>query len=240
MTEDYLKTIIQYLIKIVNNGGVSDKGISEKLDEVIAAVSNIKISAESVNLNTDEVEAKLDTLNQSIINNGSNSDIVEKLTALGTKLDTIKAAVDILKTNIESVDTHIQSNTQALNNAAGDINTHLDNIDTHIQSLTQALNNGVGVVNEKQDATNNNITSISQKMLVSGIINPTHIAAVAAGDTTFDQHVVLCNITDNNISVTIMAADDSQNTTIVLAPGWNPVVVKSITGAVENTLVYGY
>lgn len=153
MTEDYLKTIVQYLIKIVNNSSVSDKGISEKLDEVIAAVSNIKISAESVNLNTDEIEAKLDTLNQSVINN---------------------------------------------------------------------------------------ITSISQKMLISGVINPTHIAAVAAGNTTFDQNVVLCNITNDNISVTIMAADDSQNTTIVLAPGWNPVVVKSITGAVENTLVYGY
>ena len=240
MTEDYLKTIVQYLIKIVNNSGVSDKGISEKLDEVIAAVSNIKISAESVNLNTDEVEAKLDALNQSVIANGDNSDIVDKLTILGTKLDTIKAAVDILKTNIESVDNHIQSNTQALNNAAGDINTRLDNIDTHIQNLTQALNNGIGVVNEKQDTINNNITSISQKMLVSGIINPTHIAAVTTGDTTFDQNVVLCNITNDNISVTIMAANDSQNTTIILAPGWNPVVVKSITGAVENTLVYGY
>lgn len=240
MTENYLKTIIQYLIKIVNNSGISDKGISEKLDEVIDAVSNIKISAESVNLNTDEVEAKLDTLNQSIIANGDNSDIAEKLTTLGTKLDTIKAAVDVLKTNIESVDTHIQSNTQALNNAAGDINTRLDNIDTHIQSLTQALNNGIGVVNEKQDTNNNNITSISQKMLASGIINPTHIVAVAAGDTTFDQHVVLCNTTNDNISVTIMAADDSQNTTIILTPGWNPVVIKSITGAVENTLVYGY
>lgn len=161
MDEKYLETIVQYLIKIANNNSsTSDKGITEKLDEVIAAV-------------------------------------------------------DVLKTNIESVDTHIQSN-------------------------TQALNNGIGVVNDKQDAANNNITSISQKMLVSGIINPTHIAAVAAGNTTFDQHVVLCNITNDNISVTIMAADDSQNTTIILAPGWNPVVVKSITGAVENTLVYGY
>ena len=240
MNEKYLETIVQYLIKIVNDNSVSDKGIAEKLDKVVAAVSNIKISAESVNLNTDEVEAKLDTLNQSVIDNGDNSDIVEKLTTLGTKLDTIKAAVDVLKTNIESVDTHIQSNTQALNNAARDINTRLDNIDTHIQGLTQDLNNNIGIVNDKQDAINNNITSISQKMLVSGIINPTHIATVTAGDTTFDQNVVLCNITDNNISVTIMAANDSQNTTIILTPGWNPVVVKSITGAAENTLVYGY
>lgn len=215
MTEDYLKTIVRYLIKIVNNSGVSDKGISEKLDEVIAAVSNIKISAESVNLNTDEVEAKLDTLNQSIIANGDNSDIVDKLTALGTKLDTIKTAVEVLKTNIESVDTHIQSN-------------------------TQALNNGIGVVNDKQDTINNNITSISQKMLVSGIINPTHVVAVPAGDTTFGQNVVLCNITKYYLTVTITAANDITAQSIVLAPGWNPVVIKSITGAVENTLVYGY
>lgn len=66
MNEKYLETIVQCLIKIANNGGSSDTDISEKLDEVITAVSNIKISAESVNLNTDEVEAKLDTLNQSI------------------------------------------------------------------------------------------------------------------------------------------------------------------------------
>lgn len=215
MTEDYLKTIVQYLIKIVNNSGVSDKGISEKLDEVIAAVSNIKILAESVNLNTDEVEAKLDTLNQSIIANGDNSDIVDKLTALGTKLDTIKIAVDVLKTNIESVDTHIQSN-------------------------TQALNNGIGVVNDKQDTINNNITSISQKMFVSGIINPTHVVAVPAGDKIFGRNVVLCNITKDYLTVTITAANNTNAISIVLAPGWNPVVVKSITGAVENTLVYGY
>lgn len=240
MNEKYLETIVQYLIKIVNDNSVSDKDIAGKLNQVIEAVSNIKISAESVNLNTDELEAKLDTLNQSVIDTGDNSDIVEKLTTLGTKLDTIKAAVDVLKNNIESIDTHIQSNTQALNNAAENINTRLDNIDTHIEGLTQTLNNNIGIVNDKQDAINNNITSISQKMLVSGIINPTHIATVTAGDTTFDQNVVLCNITDNNISVTIMAANDSQNTTIILTPGWNPVVVKSITGAVENTLVYGY
>ena len=63
MNEKYLETIVQYLIKIANNNSsTSDKGITEKLDEVIAAVSNIKISAESVNLNTDELEDKLDSL----------------------------------------------------------------------------------------------------------------------------------------------------------------------------------
>ena len=240
MNEKYLETIVQYLIKIVNDNSVSDKGIAEKLDKVVAAVSNIKISAESVNLNTDEVEAKLDTLNQSVIANGDNSDIINELTTLGTKIDTIKTAVDVLKTNIESVDTHIQSNTQSVNTAAGNINTRLDNIDTHIQGLTQDLNNGIGTVNDKQDTANNYWSSAVQRMPVNGYINPTHMMPVSEGDTTFDQNVVLCNITDNNITVSVTAADDTTAQSIVLTPGWNPVIVKAITGATANTLIYGW
>ena len=240
MNEKYLETIVQYLIKIVKDNSVSDKGIAEKLDKVVAAVSNIKISAESVNLNTDEVEAKLDTLNQSVIVNGDNSDIINELTTLGTKIDTIKTAVDVLKTNIESVDTHIQSNTQSVNTAAGDINTRLDNIDTHIQGLTQDLNSGISTVNDKQDTSNNYWASVAQRMPVNGYINPTHMMPVVTGDTTFDQNVVLCNITDNNITVSVTAADDTTAQSIVLTPGWNPVIVKAITGATANTLIYGW
>lgn len=184
MNEKYLETIVQYLIKIANNNNsVPDKGITEKLDEVIAAVSNIKISAESVNLNTDEVEAKLDILNQSVIANRDNSDIVDKLIVLGTKLDSIKTAID---------------------------------------------------------TTNNYWDSVSQRIPVNGYINPTHMMPVVAGDTTFDQNVVLCNITDNNITVSVTAADDTAAQSIVLTPGWNPVIVKAITGATANTLIYGW
>lgn len=142
MIENYLATIVQYLIKIVNNNSVPDKGITEKLDEVIDAVSNIKISAESVNLNTDELEDKLDSL--------------------------------------------------------------------------------IGV------------------QLKQNFLNPTHLGIVSEGDTTFEQNVVLCNITDNNITVTVTAADDTAAQSIVLTPGWNPVIVKAITGATANTLIYGW
>lgn len=143
MNEKYLETIVQYLIKIVNNNNsASDEGITEKLDEVIAAVSNIKISAESVNLNTDELEDKLDSL----------------------------------------IDAQLKQN----------------------------------------------------------FLNPTHLGIVSEGDTTFDQNVVLCNITDNNITVSVIAADDTAAQSIVLTPGWNPVIVKAITGATANTLIYGW
>lgn len=208
MTEDYLKTIVQYLVKIVNNSGVSDKDISDKLDEVIAAVSNIKISAESVNLNTDEVEAKLDTLNQSIIANGDKTDIIEKLTVLGTKLDTVKSSIEAINTSIESVETGLgQLIVQNYNK--------LHDIDTKVQS-------------------------IGNSMLNNGMVNPRHIKTVPAGDFTLEPFGVLCNITNDYLTVTVTAADDVTAQTITLAPGWNPVIVKSITGAVENTLVYGY
>jgi len=142
MIENYLATIVQYLIKIVNNNGASDNGITEKLDEVITAVSNIKISAESVNLNTDELEDKLDSL--------------------------------------------------------------------------------IGV------------------QLKQNFLNPTHLGIVSEGDTTFEQNVVLCNITDNNITVSVTAADDTVAQSIILTPGWNPVIIKAITGATANTLIYGW
>lgn len=142
MNERYLETIVQYLIKIINNNSVTDKGITEKLDEVIAAVSNIKISAESVNLNTDGLEDKLDSL--------------------------------------------------------------------------------IGV------------------QLKQNFLNPTHLGIVPEGDTTFEQNVVLCNITDNNITVTVTAADDITAQSIVLTPGWNPIIVKAVSGVTINTLIYGW
>lgn len=153
MNEKYLETIVQYLIKIVNNNSVSDKGIVEKLDEVVDAVSNIKISAESVNLNTDELENKLDSIYSSLSN----------------------------------------------------INEDINNI------------------------------KIKQHYL-----NPTHLGIVSEGDTEFGKNVVLCNITDNNITVTATGADDTTPQSIVLTPGWNPVIVKAVSGATANTLIYGW
>ena len=63
---------------------------------------------------------------------------------------------------------------------------------------------------------------------------------VSEGDTTFEQNVVLCNITDSNITVNVTAADDTAAQSIVLTPGWNPVIVKAITAATANTLIYGW
>ena len=110
------------------------------------------------------------------------------------------------------------------------ITSKLDSIDTHIQELTQALNTAVGTINDKQDSL----------ILEHNYMNPKHIAPVVAGDTTFPQSVVLCNISGNDLVVTVTATSDSSSTQVTLSPGWNPIVVSSITGATENTLLYGY
>lgn len=172
------------------------QAMSDKLDEVISAVGNIKISADSINLNTDTLEA--------------------------------------IMTN---VDTHVQSTTEALNNGLGQVNENIVNMDTHVQSTTQAINNATSVINDRQDANTAQVTLLADNRKY---LNPTHIASVAAGDTQFPQNVVLCNITDDNLTVTVTAADDTNSVSVVLAPGWNPIIVKSITDAIENTLVYGY
>lgn len=151
--DNYLETIIQYLLRIVNKISSSDENVNNKLDEVVQAVSNIKIQAESVNLNTDEVENKLDILNKSILDN---------------------------------------------------------------------------------------LKNIHNSQLYKGFVQPTHIAPVVSGDTTFTQNVVLCNITNDYLTTTVIAKDDDTAQSIVLAPGWNPVIIKSVIGVIDNTLIYGY
>lgn len=182
MNDKYLVTIIQYLIKILESQGGSNSGVSNKLDEVIQAVSNIKISAESVNLNTDELESKLTT-----------------------------------------------------------INTNIENLIQKLNNINSTISSGFTTTNTKQDESKNaNIAAINAATNKLAIMNPTHIAPVSAGDVTFNNNVTLCNITDENITITVTAAGDTIEQSIVLTPGWNPIVVKSIKGATANTLLYGY
>lgn len=93
---------------------------------------------------------------------------------------------------------------------------------------------------ETLNSINNNVESIVSNLKNSNFLNPSHLGIVTEGDTTFNQNVVLCNITNDNITVTITAANDSTAQSVTLTPGWNPVIVKRITGATANTLVYGW
>ena len=192
MNDRYLVTIIQYLVKILENQGGSSSGVSDKLDEVIEAVSNIKISAESVNLNTDELEDGLNTINTNVLT------IKDNTNGLIDKLDGITSAINTLGTKLDTINTGINESKQAI----------------------------VASVN----ATTNKLA----------LMIPTHLGIVAAGDTEFGKNVTLCNISNDNITITVTAAEDTAEQSIVLTPGWNPIVVKSIKGATANTLLYGY
>lgn len=193
MNDRYLVTIIQYLVKILENQGGSSSGVSDKLDEVIEAVSNIKISAESVNLNTDELEAKLDTIN--------------------TNITLLKEAV----------------------------NNGFNNVYDKFADNTNAINAGFKVVTVRQEESKQaNVAAVNHATNKLALMMPTHLGIVAAGDTEFGKNVTLCNISNDNITITVTAAGDTAEQSIVLTPGWNPIVVKFIKGATANTLLYGY
>lgn len=182
------QTIIQLLVKLIDVTNNKNTELTQKLDDVVTAISNIKISADSINLNTDELE---------------------------TKLDSTIAAVN-------TVNTSIQSQIEIINNVLDNTSTISNNINDIQSNSYDSLQNIIGFNNR------------------FNIMNPSHLAVVNAGDTTFDNPCVLCNITEENITVTVTAADDNTAQSIVLTPGWNPVVIKSITGATANTLIYGY
>lgn len=95
-------------------------------------------------------------------------------------------------------------------------------------------------INLNTDELEDKLDSLIDAQLKQNFLNPTHLGIVSEGDTTFEQNVVLCNITDNNITVSVTAADDTAAQSIVLTPGWNPAIVKAITGATANTLIYGW
>lgn len=71
-------------------------------------------------------------------------------------------------------------------------------------------------------------------------MNPTHLGVVTDGNNMFNQDVVLCNITDENITIEVIAAGDTNPVSVVLTPGWNPIIVKQVNNATANTLIYGY
>lgn len=122
-------------------------------------------------------------------------------------------------------------------------NDRLDTIISNQSEITISADNinlNTDTLESLIESTNSKLDSINAKSISQEFLNPTHLGAVAAGNTDFDTNVVLCNITEDNITVTVTAADDVSPHQIVLAPGWSPVIIKSIQGATSNTLVYGY
>lgn len=187
--------------------------ITAKLDTVISNQQEITITADTINLNTDTVEAKLEEIKDSVESMSASTS--EGLTTIHTDITTLDSVVDTINEGVNNLKTQVEG-----------INSNTDTL----EALTEATNT-------KLDATQSSLNNISG---AAQYLNPTHLAIVPAGSTTFEQNVVLCNITDGNITVTVTAADDTVAQSVVLTPGWNPVIIKSISDATANTLIYGW
>lgn len=250
-TENQQQAIIDKLTEV-------SAAITGKLDTVITNQHEISITADTINLNTDTVEAKLDEVKASIeamstTTSAGLDTIHADITTLDSVVDTINENVNDVKSSVESVN----QNTDTLETLIGDTNDKLDTAQTSLNSINGAAQylNGIGTgvttiashipnMDTNGDLIAAHSLNTANWVQVLGentpYLNPTHLAVVAEGDTTFDNNVVLCNITDNNITVSVTAADDTTAQSVVLTPGWNPVIVKAITGATANTLIYGY
>lgn len=62
---------------------------------------------------------------------------------------------------------------------------------------------------------------------------------IPAGDFYLGHLFLVKNITDENITITVVTPDNKEVQT-VLYPGWNPEILKGIKGVTANKLQYGY
>ena len=75
------------------------------------------------------------------------------------------------------------------------------------QPIVDKLDDISTSITEGLSTLHTDISELKDISLKQNYLNPTHLGIVSEGDTTFDQNVVLCNITDNNITVSVTTAN---------------------------------
>lgn len=85
-------------------------------------------------------------------------------------------------------------------------------------------------MNTKLNNNSNLITSLQ-----AGVLKD-----VPAGDFNPGFYFLIKNITDENISIEVRPAGQSETVTTVLYPGWNPEIYAEVKGATSGQLQYGY
>lgn len=66
------------------------------------------------------------------------------------------------------------------------------------------------------------------------------LKAVNAGNTNFGRGVLIKNITNENIKVSIKPVGQPETVDTILYPGWNVELVEMIYSVPVNSLQYGY
>lgn len=61
-----------------------------------------------------------------------------------------------------------------------------------------------------------------------------------AGEYTQEQAFLIKNITESNITLSILLADDEDYITTTILPGWNPEVVRGIKDAPGGSIQIGW
>lgn len=149
--------------------------------------------------------------------------IVDKVSSqnstISNKLDNLISAVQNIKISAESVNL----NTDELEAKLDELKISTNGIKTSIDSIKTST-----------DAAFDSIIGTSE------FSNPKHIGIVVAGSTEFEQNVVLCNITEGDVVIDVISADNTEAVQVTLVPGWNPIIIKSVINASSNTLLYGW
>lgn len=63
--------------------------------------------------------------------------------------------------------------------------------------------------------------------------------AIPAGDFDYEEAFLLKNITDDELTLEILPADQEEYIQTVIYPGWNPELVVAVKNVVANTLQMG-
>ena len=77
----------------------------------------------------------------------------------------------------------------------------------------------------------------------NGAVNSLQVSClenVPQGNSNFGRGVLLKNITDSEISVSVKLLNNKNSILTILYPGWNPEIVVEITNAPANSLQFGY
>lgn len=159
--------------------------------------------------------------------------VQEGITATNNKLDTANTTLNTVSTKMDTLQTSITTIDDVLDQASAKLDT--------INTSTLQVQGAVTALETEVVATKDLITSMESNIAsMHSVMNPSHLFAVTAGDSTFAQPAVLKNITESIITLEVLPAGGTEYISTTVYPGWNCEIVTGVKGATENILQYGY
>lgn len=223
--------IVELLTKILNAVGNITGGDGTDLEDIKTSISNIDIDTNDMNSKLTNISTDVNIIKTTV-----NEDFTNVNTQL-TNLNTVTGTVaDNISTNTVSVNTVSSKLDTVANNQITD-SSKLDTINTSITQVQSAITS----LQTELETTETIISTVSDNIAeMHSVMNPKHLFAVTAGDSTFAQPAVLKNITESIITLEVLPAGGTEYISTTIYPGWNCEIVTGVKGATENILQYGY